>query len=257
MSARATGTKAGNYAITGPDWKGALPEGVQPLPPSSTPWATILGRTYVKDASDLDAAHKIQDQYKLAPLSQWGKSEVVPQKDAIIWEGFDPKTDPLADWKTINRAMIEVPPPARDADMLQQFARIGIGPGLDVEAEDASTKRGLARAAVDGKKIIADAFTDGYLQKVVNGWNYPPPRDRKAEPEPRLDLSRGADARRLHRQRPGRRNVFERFRRRRRQASDRQKPLRHPSRQGRRAEGQSVLVGDDVRSQIQSRRQSD
>ena len=182
VGTRATGTKAGNYAIIGPDWKGALPEGVQPLPPSSTPRATILGRTYVKDASDLEAAHKIQDQYKLTRLSQWGKSEVLPPKDANIWEGFNSKTDPLADWKTINRAMIEVPPPARDADMLQQFARIGIGPGLDVEAQDKSTKRGLARAAVDGKTIIADAFTDGYLQKVVNSWNYPPPATGRPKP---------------------------------------------------------------------------
>jgi hypothetical protein len=174
VGARATGTKAGNYAIVGPDWKGALPEGVQQLPASATPWATILGRTYVKDASDLDAAHKIQDQYKLTPLSQWGKADVTPPKDAVIWQAFDPKADPLADWKTINRAMIEVSPPAREADMIQQFARLGVGPGRDVEAEDASTKRGLARAAVDGKKIIAQAFTDGYLQKIVNGWNYPP-----------------------------------------------------------------------------------
>ncbi len=57
VGTRATGTKAGNYAIVGPDWKGALPEGVTALSTSSTPWATILGRTYVKDASDLDAAH--------------------------------------------------------------------------------------------------------------------------------------------------------------------------------------------------------
>jgi hypothetical protein len=78
--------------------------------------------------------------------------------------------------------MVEVPPPARDADMLQQFARIGVGPGLDVEAQDASTKRGLARAAVDGRKIIAEAFTDGYLQKSVNGWNYPPPATGRPSP---------------------------------------------------------------------------
>src|SRR5271166_1381420 len=256
VGTRATGTKAGNYAIIGPDWKGALPEGVQPLPPSATPWATILGRTYVKDASDLDAAHKIQDQYKLAPLSQWGKSEIVPPKDAIIWEGFDPKTDPLADWKTINRAMIEVPPPARDADMLQQFARIGIGPGLDVDTQDASTKRGLARAAVDGKKIIADAFTDGYLQKVVNGWNYPPPATGRPSPSrdwifravqmlagfiandpvegTYLNVSVDGDGKPLT-----------------------GKNRRHPLRQGRRAEGQGVLVGDDVQFEVQSRRQSD
>jgi hypothetical protein len=36
VGTRATGTKAGNYAIVGPDWKGTPPEGVKALPPSST-----------------------------------------------------------------------------------------------------------------------------------------------------------------------------------------------------------------------------
>ena len=174
VGTRATGTKAGNYAIIGPDWKGSLPDGVVALPASATPWATILGRTFVKNADELDVVRAIQDQYKLTPLSQWGKSDTKPPKDAVIWEAFDPKTDPLAEWNTINRAMIEVPPPARDADLLQSYARIGIGPGLDVDTLDPSTKHGLARAAVDGRKLIAGAFAGGYLQTAVNGWNYPP-----------------------------------------------------------------------------------
>jgi hypothetical protein len=60
--------------------------------------------------------------------------------------------------------------------MLHSFARIGVGPGLDIDALDPSTKRGLARAAVDGRKIIYDAFAAGYGQTNVNGWNYPPPQ---------------------------------------------------------------------------------
>src|SRR5271157_4487142 len=141
VGTRATGTRAGNYAIVGPDWQGTLPDGVKRLPPSSTPWIFILGRTYISGASDLDAAHAIQDKYKLTPLSQWGKADDGPAKGSEIWKPLDPKTDPLAEWKTINRAMIEVPPSASDADLLQSYARIGVGPGLDVEAQDASTKR--------------------------------------------------------------------------------------------------------------------
>jgi len=182
VGTRATGTKAGNYAIIGPGWKGKLPAGVKPLPPSSTPWATILGRTFVKDEADLKTVFAIQDQYKLTRLSDWGKTEASQPRGAEIWKPLDPKTDPLAEWKTVNRAMIEVPPPSRDADLLQSFARIGIGPGLDVDAQDPSTKRGLARAAVDGKRIIAGAFAGAYLQKQVNGWNYPPPATGRPTP---------------------------------------------------------------------------
>jgi hypothetical protein len=174
VGTRATGTKAGNYAIIGPGWKGTLPAGVTALPPSSTPWATILGRTFLKDKSDLQNVFAIQDQYKLTPLSQWGKSERTPPKGADVWLPINPKSDPLAEWKSINRAMLDVPPAASDAALIKSYATIGVGPGLNVDAQDASTKRGLARAAVDGRKIIAGAFAGAYLQKQVNGWNYPP-----------------------------------------------------------------------------------
>lgn len=172
---RTTGSKAGNYAIVGPDWRGrpARRRG------GAAAGDDALGhdpRTDLREGpDDLASAHAIQDQYKLTPLSQWGKADVTPT-DALIWEAFDPKTDPLAEWKTINRAMVEAPPLPRDADIVAQIGRIGIGPGLDVEAQDESTRRGLARAAVDGKKIIAAAFADGYLQSEVNGWSIRRPR---------------------------------------------------------------------------------
>jgi len=182
VGVRTTGTKAGNYAIVGPNWKGELPAGVVQLPPSSTPWVTILGRTLVKNRQDLETVHAIQDHYKLTPLSQWGKPEPKLPDSPEIWKPLDKKADPLAAWKMINRAMVEVPPPERDNDLIQSFSRIGIGPGLDVEALDLSTKRGLERAAVDGYKIIAGAFAGGYLQKQVNGWNYPPPATGRPTP---------------------------------------------------------------------------
>jgi hypothetical protein len=182
VGVRATGTKAGNYAIIGPGWKGQLPSGVTALPPSSTPWATILGRTLIKEDEELKVVFAIQDQYKLTPLSQWGKGETKPPANAVIWEPLSLKADPLADWKNANRAMLEVPPAASDAVLLHTFSLIGIGPGLDINAQDEATKKGLARAAIDGKKIIAGAFAGGYLQKQVNGWNYPPPATGRPTP---------------------------------------------------------------------------
>ncbi len=175
VGTRTTGDGAGTFAIIGPGWKGSLPAGVTALLPSSTPWAFLQVRTAVKDASDLDAAHAIQDRYKLTPLSQWENPAASPVKSGEIWQPLDRAAHPLNEWRTINRAMVEVPADPRDADLLQSFARIGVGPGLDVDKLDASTKRGLARAAVDGRTIINGAFAGGYRQTNVNGWNYPPP----------------------------------------------------------------------------------
>lgn len=182
VGTRATGTKAGSYAIIGPNWKGTLPQGVVALPPGATPWATILARTFVKNQGELDKVHAIQDQYKLTPLSQWGSANPKQPAGAVIWEPVDPKTDPLAVWKSITRAMVENPPPAGDRELVAAMSALGVGPGMDVDKLDPSTKRGLARAAVDGKKQIAKAFADGYKQTVVNGWNYPPKETGRPTP---------------------------------------------------------------------------
>jgi hypothetical protein len=172
---RTTGTKAGNYAIVGPLWKGELSSGVQQLTPSRTPSAFILGRTLLRGADDLPAIRTLMAQYKLTPLSSWGKPGAqVPESYAVL-RPFDRKTDALADWKTMNKTMAENPPPSRHELLLKQFAEIGIGPGLDVDKLDEATKRGLARAAIDGLNLLDTALRQGARQKNVNGWNYPPP----------------------------------------------------------------------------------
>lgn len=171
---RATGDAAGHFAIVGPGWKGSLPAGITLLPASSTTWSFAQIRTYVKGPADLPAARAIQDGYKLTPLSQWMDPNAKPAPAPEIWQPLDRKADALNEWRTINRALLEFPTDAADADLLRSFARIGVGPGLEIDALDASTKRGLARAAVDGRKIIFGGFAGGYGQTQVNGWNYPP-----------------------------------------------------------------------------------
>jgi hypothetical protein len=172
---RTTGTKAGNYAIVGPSWNGKLPEGVQQLTPSRTPSAFILGRTLLRGPDDLPAIRAVMAQYKLTPLSLWGKPGAQIPESYDVLKPFDRKTDPLAEWKTMNATMAENPPPSRHELLLKQFAQIGIGPGLDVDTLDEATKRGLARAAVDGRNLLDAAIRQGARQKNVNGWKYPPP----------------------------------------------------------------------------------
>lgn len=172
---RTTGGAAGSFAIVGPDWKGNLPSGVRPLPPSRTPYVLIFGRTLVDGPSDIPAVTALQDQYTLVPLSLWGKANVQLPESRDVWEPFDTKVDPLAEWKTMNRAMTENPPEPRLAKLLELFAKVGVGgPYQDVDGLDEATKRGLARAAVDGRKMLNDVIRSGQLGKRVNGWNQPP-----------------------------------------------------------------------------------
>jgi hypothetical protein len=55
-----------------------------------------------------------------------------------------------------------------------QFARIGVGPGLDVDAQPDAVKKGLTRAAMTGMALLQQQFLSGDWATVVNGWRHPP-----------------------------------------------------------------------------------
>src|SRR5262249_14539826 len=70
---RTTGTGRQTYLITGPGWSGSVPSGMTEYKsPTSTVW--IIGRTFAQNTpADLAIVHRLQEQYKLVPLSAWGK----------------------------------------------------------------------------------------------------------------------------------------------------------------------------------------
>ena len=65
---------------------------------------------------DLAAVHAIQDQYLLTPFSLLDKPHPNTLENPDVWQPPDANNDPLADWKTMNRAMAENPPVVRRID---------------------------------------------------------------------------------------------------------------------------------------------
>ena len=68
VGTRETGTQAGDYLITGPGWKGQVPNGMKQV---SSPDNSVLvvGRILVYSDSDLSTAHDLAKQLQLAPFS--------------------------------------------------------------------------------------------------------------------------------------------------------------------------------------------
>lgn len=182
-----TGSKAGHYALVGPDWKGTLPKGVQ-LPQQSngtkhvgskatspTNSMILFGRTAVLGQSDVAAVNALQDQYALTPLSLFGKKDAkLPPPDHNVTKPFDKTKDPLADWKTMNREMTANPPMEMHSVLVDMFKTIGVGPGQDVTKMDAATQKGLARAAKEGFPMLRKIGTTGGFGRIINGFAYPP-----------------------------------------------------------------------------------
>jgi hypothetical protein len=174
---RATGPKAGAFLIAGPGWNGRKPDDVREVIRSRTPYALVFGRTFVEGPSDVAAVNKLQDQYRVVPLSLWGKTGIALPENRDVWAPFDHNTDPLADWRTIDRAMAENPPAQKDKQLLEMFATVGIGPGLGdaLDKLDPASKRGLARAAAGGWPMVEGMLATGVSNRIVNGWLFPPP----------------------------------------------------------------------------------
>ena len=176
---RTTGGKAGNFAILPPGWKGELPADITQSFESPTTYALVFGRTLVSGEADVPAVNALQEQYRMTPLALWGDKKAAVPEGRDVFKPYSRENDPLADWRTINRAWSENPlPKDRDRDLVRLFAEIGVGPGFTAESIDTlpePTKRGLARAAVTARPMIDQMLATGaFKSKVVNGWNYPP-----------------------------------------------------------------------------------
>ena len=64
---RTTGTKAGEYLITGPGWKGTVPQGMKQIS-SPNNSVLVIGRVLVFSDSDLSTAYDLSKQIQLTPL---------------------------------------------------------------------------------------------------------------------------------------------------------------------------------------------
>jgi hypothetical protein len=66
---RTTGTRAGDYLITGPSWKGQLPSGMKQI--SSPKYSVmVIGRVFVESDSDLPTAYALSKQIQLTPFGR-------------------------------------------------------------------------------------------------------------------------------------------------------------------------------------------
>ncbi|MGF6286428.1 DUF1254 domain-containing protein [Pseudomonas silensiensis] len=174
---RTTGTEAGQFLVTPPDWTGTVPAGLNHLP-APTPFVWVIGRTKTDGAADYAAVHKIQAGYTVTPLSRLGKS---PEPVSVnIDPAVDMKTPPkiqvdsmsAADYFAYAAELLKVHPAhITDQPILAQMKRIGIEPGksFNMDALDAEIKTALQTVPEDAQTLMT--WKVPTLARVVNGWS--------------------------------------------------------------------------------------
>jgi hypothetical protein len=176
---RTTGTGAQTFLITGPGWAGTVPAGMMQLQsPTSIVW--LLGRIYCTGTpEDYKEVHTLQDQFKLQPLSTFGKDYKAP----------DGKVDPAIDMKTPVRDQVNKlstveyftllaellkrnPPAAADAPVLERFKSIGLVPGQDFDPKAVDSRWADHLPKLSQTRIQLHFMSrDGDMSR-VNGWTF-------------------------------------------------------------------------------------
>ena len=153
---RTTGTVAANFLIAGPGWQGSVPADIKQTFRAPTRYVWVNGQMLANGPQDYAVVNVLQKQYKLTPLSAWGKPYTPPAKVPVA-AGADTKSPPLAQVQKMDanafygrlaRLMKDNPPAPADAPMLEKLKKIGIEPGkdFDIAKLDPDTAKGLQRA---------------------------------------------------------------------------------------------------------------
>jgi hypothetical protein len=174
---RTTGTEAGNFLVTPPEWSGKAPADFTHIK-APTPSVLVIGRTKTDGPADYDAVHKIQAGFKITPLSQWGKSPepVVGKVDPSIDMKTPPKiqVDTMAADKYFAYAaeLLKLQPPhITDEPIIARLKRIGFeaGKSFDVDKVDPAIKTALETAREDAQKLMQWKIPT--LARVADYWS--------------------------------------------------------------------------------------
>jgi hypothetical protein len=170
---RTTTTEKREFAIVGPKWRGEIPKLAEEIrAPTDLVW--INARIQVNGKGDVAAVNKLQDQFKLAPMSKSKKPTAAPSANV------DPKTPPVEqvakmDAKTyftrVAMLLPTNPPGKEDAAMIDRAKKLGIVPGqrFDTSKLDAARASAIEEGAKSALGAIR-ASAAGATGEIRNGW---------------------------------------------------------------------------------------
>ena len=152
-----------------------LPKDTQRIDaPTSYVW--IIGRTKTDGPPDYDAVHKIQADFKITPLSQWGKTPETVQIDPTIDMKTPPKiqvdTMPAGKYFSYAAELMKLQPPhITDEPIIARMKRIGIEPGksFDLDKANPPVKKALEGVPNAAQKLMEWKIPT--LARIVNGWS--------------------------------------------------------------------------------------
>ncbi len=170
IGSRATGHEAGDYLVVGPDWKGETPAGIKGVLHSSTQHAIVIVRTQLFGPDDMPNVVKVQERYKIQPLSAFLGQPAPTALPAIDFPKVNADLAKSNFFEYLDFALQFAPPGPEEMEIRAKLARIGIGPDKTFNFKDLSPEH---KAAVligmkEGEKKVEEKVAA--FGKEINGW---------------------------------------------------------------------------------------
>jgi len=161
IGSRTTGNNGGVYMVAGPNWEGENPSGIDKVFKTETEFALAIYRTQLFGPSDIDNVINVQNGYKAQTLSEFlGQTSPssAPKIDFMVPLSPQEEKNNLKFYEILNFWLQFCPTVSSEVDLMDRFAKIGVGGGLNFHTENLSTemKEAIAQGMKDAWNELAE-----------------------------------------------------------------------------------------------------
>ena len=156
LGSRTTGGGAAKVTIVGPEAATTDPLAVR----SPTRWSWLLIRLLIDDEADRAAANTIQGRMKIEGPSLPKPAAFATRRAA--WPEY---------FESVQRLLIENPPPVSDLAFFRRVAALGLGPkgGFDAKKFSSAEGKAIEAGVASGRMRLSG----GRAGRIAGGWVYP------------------------------------------------------------------------------------
>ncbi|MGV0874134.1 DUF1254 domain-containing protein [Mycolicibacterium sp. XJ879] len=168
IGSRTTGNDGGKYLLTGPDWDGPKPEGIDEVIRFDTQLGSVIYRTQLFGPADLPNVEEIQAGYTATPLSAYLNQpapEPAPPIDFVPPLRPDQQRTSPQFFEILGFTLRSMPTLPEEKELRERFASIGIGPDGDFEADKLSAQmRSAVQAGMADAWVELDTLTKDKIE---------------------------------------------------------------------------------------------